>query len=629
MRLAMGRKTTMARNRWKVLALGSLHAYPPRGHGVPAFPGRRDRALAGRAAQATASRRTRGGGVHLVVPGRPGPGGERHSGTSVPLLSQPLGASDARRGRPRPDATRPPLPRNGAVLRGGRHGRGLAAVPAPALRRHPRALAVSVGAVRLGRATGSPRRPGHHVLRGGAPVGEDRDAVPQRFSQVGGAAVRSRGGDLVIHGGRSAPARASADRGHPLHHQPPSPRPARRPAGRGSALHGAVRGPAGGAQGRELPRGCGASAALRSGRPAGDRGGRCGAGPDRGPRPRARSRRPGRRARQSLGGRAAGGVRRRGCVRTARGGGPAGRYRGYGSRVDGGDEPPGAAPLRRGRRASRDAACGDAGQGERRPALSPRPRVPPPRARAARLRRRREVAGGQPPQAAAHAAARHVTEIEQQVARRRTFAIISHPDAGKTTLTEKLLLYGGAIQLAGAVKARGEQRRARSDWMKVERERGISVASSVMTFEHDGFAFNLLDTPGHEDFSEDTYRTLTAVDSAVMVLDAAKGIETQTRKLFEVCRLRDVPIVTFINKMDRDGREPFELLDEVEQTLALDVTPASWPIGMGRDFLGCYDLRRDELVLTERGEKASVDAGVTCTGLEDEQLDELFPESAA
>ena len=160
--------------------------------------------------------------------------------------------------------------------------------------------------------------------------------------------------------------------------------------------------------------------------------------------------------------------------------------------------------------------------------------------------------------------------IKEQIEKRRTFAIISHPDAGKTTLTEKLLLFGGAIQMAGAVKAKGEARRAHSDWMKVERERGISVASSVMTYEYDGVTFNLLDTPGHEDFSEDTYRVLTAVDSAVMVLDSAKGIEAQTRKLFEVCRLRDVPIITFINKMDREGRDPFSLLDEVERDLALE-----------------------------------------------------------
>ena len=154
-----------------------------------------------------------------------------------------------------------------------------------------------------------------------------------------------------------------------------------------------------------------------------------------------------------------------------------------------------------------------------------------------------------------------MTSLQDEVARRRTFAIISHTDAGKTTLTEKLLLFGGAIQLAGAVKAKGERRRARSDWMKVEKERGISVASSVMTFDYGGHIFNLLDTPGHEDFSEDTYRTLTAVDSAVMVMDCAKGIEAQTLKLFEVCRLRDMPIATFINKMDRDGQDPFDLLD--------------------------------------------------------------------
>ena len=172
---------------------------------------------------------------------------------------------------------------------------------------------------------------------------------------------------------------------------------------------------------------------------------------------------------------------------------------------------------------------------------------------------------------------------------RRTFAIISHPDAGKTTLTEKLLLQGGAIHLAGEVKARGQARRARSDWMKIEQQRGISVTSSVMTFERAGIIFNLLDTPGHEDFSEDTYRTLTAVDSAIMVIDAAKGIEPQTRKLFEVCRLRSVPIITFINKVDREGRSAFELLDEVADTLALDVSPQSWSVGMGGTFQGVFD----------------------------------------
>ncbi|MBN8848711.1 MULTISPECIES: peptide chain release factor 3 [unclassified Sphingomonas] len=175
---------------------------------------------------------------------------------------------------------------------------------------------------------------------------------------------------------------------------------------------------------------------------------------------------------------------------------------------------------------------------------------------------------------------------------RRTFAIISHPDAGKTTLTEKLLYVGGAIHLAGEVKARGANRRARSDWMKIEQQRGISVTSSVMTFEKDGVTFNLLDTPGHEDFSEDTYRTLTAVDSAVMVIDAARGIEAQTRKLFEVCRLRSVPIITFVNKVDREGRAPFELLDEIADVLALDVAPMSWPVGMGGTFEGILDLQR-------------------------------------
>jgi len=220
-----------------------------------------------------------------------------------------------------------------------------------------------------------------------------------------------------------------------------------------------------------------------------------------------------------------------------------------------------------------------------------------------------------------------MTTLSDEIARRRTFAIISHPDAGKTTLTEKLLLFGGAIQLAGEVKARGERRRARSDWMAIERERGISVSSAVMTFEHGGHVFNLLDTPGHQDFSEDTYRTLTAVDSAVMVLDSARGIEEQTRKLFEVCRLR-MPIVTFINKLDREGRDPFDLIDEIEQTLALDATPASWPIGMGRDFLGSYDLFGDALLLFERGLGDRVVEPIRCRGLDDPELPRRLPEAA-
>jgi peptide chain release factor 3 len=178
-----------------------------------------------------------------------------------------------------------------------------------------------------------------------------------------------------------------------------------------------------------------------------------------------------------------------------------------------------------------------------------------------------------------------------EAARRRTFAIISHPDAGKTTLTEHLLLAGGAIRAAGAVRARGENRRTRSDWMKIEKERGISVSASVMSFEHAGLMFNLLDTPGHEDFSEDTYRTLTAADAAVMVLDAAKGIEPQTLKLFEVCRLRDIPIITFINKMDREAQDPIELLDEIASKLALDPSPLYWPAGSGNRFKGMIDVR--------------------------------------
>src|SRR5487761_1225218 len=191
-----------------------------------------------------------------------------------------------------------------------------------------------------------------------------------------------------------------------------------------------------------------------------------------------------------------------------------------------------------------------------------------------------------------------MSQTPDPVARRRTFAIISHPDASKTTLTEKLLLFGGAIQLAGEVRAKANRRQTRSDWMNIERERGISVVTSVMTFEHDGHVFNLLDTPGHEDFSEDTYRTLTAVDSAVMVIDAAKGIEARTRKLFEICRLRDIPILTFINKMDRESRDPLELLDEIASTLALDTAPVSWPVGRAATFCGTYDLRARDLHLT-------------------------------
>src|SRR3990167_10248761 len=202
-----------------------------------------------------------------------------------------------------------------------------------------------------------------------------------------------------------------------------------------------------------------------------------------------------------------------------------------------------------------------------------------------------------------------MTNLSGEVARRRTFAIISHPDAGKTTLTEKLLLFGGAIQLAGEVKAKRNRRQTRSDWMAIERERGISVVTSVMTFDYGGKVFNLLDTPGHEDFSEDTYRTLSAVDSAIMVIDAAKGIEARTKKLFEVCRLRDIPIVTFINKLDRDGRHPFELLEEIEKTLALDTTPLTWPLGGGRSFAGVFDLRQNAIRRLDREDAMQVAAG--------------------
>lgn len=201
--------------------------------------------------------------------------------------------------------------------------------------------------------------------------------------------------------------------------------------------------------------------------------------------------------------------------------------------------------------------------------------------------------------------------------RRRVFAIISHPDAGKTTLTENMLLSAGAIHLAGQVAARGEARRTKSDWMKIEQERGISVSSSVMTFEHRDLIFNLLDTPGHEDFSEDTYRTLTAADSAVMVLDVAKGIEPQTLKLFEVCRLRDIPIITFVNKLDREGQEPFDLLAEIEDKLALDVRPMQWPAASGRRFRGLADLKTNEfLPFIKADDGGNAPAGATRIALE-------------
>jgi peptide chain release factor 3 len=193
--------------------------------------------------------------------------------------------------------------------------------------------------------------------------------------------------------------------------------------------------------------------------------------------------------------------------------------------------------------------------------------------------------------------------IVREVARRRTFGIISHPDAGKTTLTEKLLLFSGAIQMAGTVKGRKSSRHATSDFLEIEKQRGISVASSVMQFEYRDHVVNLLDTPGHQDFSEDTYRVLTAVDSALMVIDAAKGVETQTIKLLNVCRMRSTPIITFINKMDRETRDPVELLDEVETVLNIQCAPVTWPLGMGKTFRGVYHLLRDEIMLFTPGEE--------------------------
>ena len=215
--------------------------------------------------------------------------------------------------------------------------------------------------------------------------------------------------------------------------------------------------------------------------------------------------------------------------------------------------------------------------------------------------------------------------IAREVARRRTFGIISHPDAGKTTLTEKLLLFSGAIQLAGTVKARKSGRHVTSDWMEIEKQRGISVASSVMQFDYQGHVVNLLDTPGHQDFSEDTYRVLTAVDSALMVIDAAKGVETQTIKLLNVCRMRHTPIVTFMNKMDRETRDPLELLDEVESVLKIHCAPVTWPIGMGKTFRGVYHLLNDEILLFAAGEARATREIEIIKGIDNPRLAEMFP----
>lgn len=216
----------------------------------------------------------------------------------------------------------------------------------------------------------------------------------------------------------------------------------------------------------------------------------------------------------------------------------------------------------------------------------------------------------------------------QDINKRRTFAIISHPDAGKTTVTEKLLLFGGAIQLAGTVKGRKSDRHAKSDWMEMEKERGISVTTSVMQFIHKGHTINLLDTPGHEDFSEDTYRTLTAVDSAMMVIDVAKGVEDRTIKLMEVCRLRDTPIMTFINKLDREGKEPIELMDEVESVLNIRCAPVTWPIGMGKRFKGIYHLEKDRIYLYQPGKNQRTQTGLIIDGLDNPELDNQLDEIA-
>ena len=219
--------------------------------------------------------------------------------------------------------------------------------------------------------------------------------------------------------------------------------------------------------------------------------------------------------------------------------------------------------------------------------------------------------------------------FQQEVDKRRTFGIISHPDAGKTTLTEKLLLYGGAIQMAGAVKARKSSRHATSDWMAMEQERGISVTSSVMKFNYRDYEINLLDTPGHQDFSEDTYRVLTAVDSALMVIDSAKGVEAQTRKLMEVCRMRNTPILTFVNKLDREGLAPLDILSDIEETLQIECAPLSWPIGMGKRFKGTYNLFKKQLHLFSSSSNERISEGIVIDDLDDPRLDELLGDQAA
>ena len=218
-----------------------------------------------------------------------------------------------------------------------------------------------------------------------------------------------------------------------------------------------------------------------------------------------------------------------------------------------------------------------------------------------------------------------MSTLREEISRRRTFAIISHPDAGKTTLTEKFLLYGGAIAQAGEVKGK-RARAATSDWMEIEKQRGISVTSSVLQFQHDGYCINILDTPGHQDFSEDTYRTLMAADSAVMVIDGAKGVEPQTRKLFKVCAMRHIPIFTFINKMDRETRDPLELCEEVERELGIDTYPVNWPIGCGKEFRGVYDReRRHILFFSDEGHAKKAEA--TEVDLEDPTVGELIGQS--